>query len=84
MASKSTALTVRQGVGNVGDEAAGVQPTDEHDMFGQAVAASLRQMNRLHTIKAKVEIYRVLEKFVEIEESKWGKVCYIITIQLSD
>lgn len=62
-------------LGNVSDvqQHQTMLPFDEHEMFGQAVAASLRSMNRLHTIKAKVEIYGVLEKFVEMEEAAAGR-----------
>lgn len=43
---------------------------DDNDFFGSAVSGSLRQLSRLYNIKAKVEIYKVLEKFIEMEDRK--------------
>lgn len=42
----------------------------EDEFFCNSVACSLRKMSRLHNMKAKVEIYKVLEKFVEMEEAQ--------------
>lgn len=43
---------------------------DDNDFFGSAVSGSLKQLSRLYNIKAKVEIYKVLEKFIEMEDHK--------------
>lgn len=47
-----------------------MQQQDDNDFFGSAVSGSLRQLSRLHNIKAKVEIYKVLERFIELEDRK--------------
>ncbi|KAH8413800.1 hypothetical protein KR222_008368, partial [Zaprionus bogoriensis] len=41
----------------------------EDDFFCKSVAAYLRQLSRRHKIKAKVEMYQILEKYILIEES---------------
>ena len=45
-----------------------VHKQSEDDLFCSGVACSLKKLSRLHNIKAKVEIYKVLEKFVTLEE----------------
>lgn len=42
---------------------------DEDDFFCNAIACSLKKLSRLHNIKAKVEIYKILEHLIEAEES---------------
>lgn len=42
---------------------------DEDDFFCNSVACTLRKLSRLHNIKAKVEIFKVLETFIEQEEA---------------
>ncbi|EDW00959.1 uncharacterized protein LOC6561267 [Drosophila grimshawi] len=41
----------------------------EDDFFCKSVAAYLRQLSRRHKIKAKVEMYQILEKYILLEES---------------
>ncbi|XP_030375121.1 uncharacterized protein LOC115624537 [Scaptodrosophila lebanonensis] len=41
---------------------------DEDDFFCKSVAAYLRQLSRRHKIKAKVEMYQVLEKYILLED----------------
>ncbi|ALC40864.1 CG9437 [Drosophila busckii] len=41
----------------------------EDDFFCKSVAAYLRQLSRRHKIKAKVEMYQILEKYILIEEA---------------
>ncbi|EDW60999.1 uncharacterized protein hng1 [Drosophila virilis] len=41
----------------------------EDDFFCKSVAAYLRQLSRRHKIKAKVEMFQVLEKYILLEES---------------
>lgn len=41
----------------------------EDDLFCSSVACTLGKFSRLHNIKAKGEIMRVLEKYVEFEEA---------------
>ncbi|XP_060660696.1 uncharacterized protein LOC132794327 [Drosophila nasuta] len=44
----------------------------EDDFFCKSVAAYLRQLSRRHKIKAKVEMYQILEKYILLEESGTG------------
>ncbi|EDW09973.1 uncharacterized protein LOC6580178 [Drosophila mojavensis] len=44
----------------------------EDDYFCKSVAAYLRQLSRRHKIKAKVEMYQILEKYILLEESTTG------------
>ncbi|KAH8279430.1 hypothetical protein KR026_009574 [Drosophila bipectinata] len=39
------------------------------DFFCKSIAAYLRQLSRVHKIKAKVEMYQILEKYILLEES---------------
>lgn len=41
----------------------------EDDFFCKSIAAYLRQLSRVHKIKAKVEMYQILEKYILLEES---------------
>lgn len=41
----------------------------EDDFFCKSVAAYLRQLSRRHKIKAKVEMYQILEKYILLEET---------------
>lgn len=41
----------------------------EDDLFCSSVSCTLGKFSRLHNIKAKGEIMRVLEKYVEFEEA---------------
>ncbi|KAH8348601.1 hypothetical protein KR084_009053 [Drosophila pseudotakahashii] len=41
----------------------------EDDFFCKSIAAYLRQLSRVHKIKAKVEMYQILEKYIMLEES---------------
>ncbi|EDW73814.1 uncharacterized protein Dwil_GK19657 [Drosophila willistoni] len=42
----------------------------EDDFFCKSVAAYLRQLSRVHKIKAKVEMYQILEKYILVEETR--------------
>ncbi|XP_017040941.1 uncharacterized protein LOC108087868 [Drosophila ficusphila] len=44
----------------------------EDDFFCKSIAAYLRQLSRVHKIKAKVEMYQILEKYILLEESGTG------------
>ncbi|XP_017027393.1 uncharacterized protein hng1 [Drosophila kikkawai] len=44
-------------------------PETEDDFFCKSIAAYLRQLSRVHKIKAKVEMYQILEKYILLEES---------------
>jgi len=44
----------------------------EDDFFCKSIAAYLRQLSRVHKIKAKVEMYQILEKYIMLEESGTG------------
>lgn len=44
----------------------------EDDFFCKSVAGYLRQLSRRHKIKAKVEMYQILEKYILLEESTTG------------
>lgn len=46
-----------------------VQPQSEEDFFCRAVACTLKGLSRVHSMKAKVEIYQVLSKYTELEEN---------------
>lgn len=48
---------------------AGTTNETEDDFFCKSVAAYLRQLSRRHKIKAKVEMYQILEKYILLEES---------------
>ncbi|KAH8271582.1 hypothetical protein KR018_009387 [Drosophila ironensis] len=41
----------------------------EDDFFCKSIAAYLRQLSRVHKIKAKVEMFQILEKYILLEES---------------
>ncbi|XP_017015794.2 uncharacterized protein hng1 [Drosophila takahashii] len=41
----------------------------EDDFFCKSIAVYLRQLSRVHKIKAKVEMYQILEKYIMLEES---------------
>lgn len=45
------------------------QPQSEEDFFCRAVACTLKGLSRVHSMKAKVEIYQVLSKYTELEEN---------------
>lgn len=45
------------------------QPQSEEDFFCRAVACTLKNLSRVHSMKAKVEIYQVLSKYTELEEN---------------
>lgn len=45
------------------------QKSTEDDLFCSSVSCTLGKFSRLHNIKAKGEIMRVLEKYVEFEEA---------------
>lgn len=49
--------------------ATGVTNETEDDFFCKSVAAYLRQLSRRHKIKAKVEMYQILEKYILLEDS---------------
>lgn len=40
----------------------------EDKLFCSSVACTLNKLSRVHNIKAKCEIYKVLEKYIELEE----------------
>ncbi|XP_036333015.1 uncharacterized protein LOC118744238 isoform X1 [Rhagoletis pomonella] len=42
---------------------------NEDDLFGKSIAVYLRQLSRRHKIKAQVEMFQILEKYIELEES---------------
>lgn len=42
--------------------------TIEDKLFCSSVACTLNKLSRVHNIKAKCEIYKVLEKYIELEE----------------
>ncbi|XP_055855722.1 uncharacterized protein LOC129918976 [Episyrphus balteatus] len=42
---------------------------NEDDFFCKSVCVYLRQLNRVHKIKAKVEMFKILQKYIEIEEN---------------
>ncbi|XP_055905886.1 transcription factor Adf-1 [Eupeodes corollae] len=44
----------------------------EDDFFCKSVCVYLRQLNRVHKIKAKVEMFKILQKYIEIEEGVNG------------
>nr|CAL26884.1 CG9437 [Drosophila melanogaster] len=44
----------------------------EDDFFCKSIAAYLRQLSRVHKIKAKVEMYQILEKYILLEECGKG------------
>ncbi|XP_022221706.1 uncharacterized protein LOC111073615 [Drosophila obscura] len=44
----------------------------EDDYFCKSVAAYLRQLSRVHKIKAKVEMFQILEKYILLEEECRG------------
>lgn len=44
-------------------------PQSEEDFFCRAVACTLKGLSRVHSMKAKVEIYQVLSKYTELEEN---------------
>ncbi|EDW32790.1 GL10159 [Drosophila persimilis] len=46
----------------------------EDDYFCKSVAAYLRQLSRVHKIKAKVEMFQILEKYIMLEEERRGVV----------
>ncbi|TDG44680.1 hypothetical protein AWZ03_008915 [Drosophila navojoa] len=52
--------------------ATSVSNETEDDYFCKSVAAYLRQLSRRHKIKAKVEMYQILEKYILLEESTTG------------
>ncbi|XP_067633568.1 uncharacterized protein hng1 isoform X2 [Eurosta solidaginis] len=41
----------------------------EDDLFGKSIAVYLKQLSRRHKIKAQVEMFQILEKYIELEES---------------
>lgn len=41
----------------------------EDDYFCKTIGSYLRQLSRRHKIKAKVEMFQILEKYIELEES---------------
>ncbi|XP_033255271.1 uncharacterized protein LOC117194914 [Drosophila miranda] len=46
----------------------------EDDYFCKSVAAYLRQLSRVHKIKAKVEMFQILENYIMLEEERRGVV----------
>lgn len=44
-------------------------PETEDDLFGKSIAVYLKQLSRRHKIKAQVEMFQILEKYIELEES---------------
>lgn len=42
---------------------------NEDDFFCKSVSIYLRQLSRVHKIKAKVEMFKILQKYIEIEEN---------------
>ncbi|XP_011201718.1 uncharacterized protein LOC105225080 isoform X1 [Bactrocera dorsalis] len=45
-------------------------PETEDDLFGKSIAVYLKQLSRRHKIKAQVEMFQILEKYIELEESE--------------
>lgn len=69
----TTVTTGYEAVGGATTPAASTAGTTinetEDDFFCKSVAAYLRQLSRRHKIKAKVEMYQILEKYILMEES---------------
>ncbi|XP_037953015.1 uncharacterized protein LOC119683421 [Teleopsis dalmanni] len=57
-----------QDIGNQNDSFTEVPNETEDDFFCKSVSKYLQQLSRRHKIKAKVEIFQVLEKYIELEE----------------
>ncbi|XP_037812106.1 transcription factor Adf-1 [Lucilia sericata] len=45
-------------------------PPDTEEYFSKTIASYLRQLSPRHKIKAKVEMMQIIEKFIELEETK--------------
>ncbi|XP_065369550.1 uncharacterized protein hng1 [Calliphora vicina] len=45
-------------------------PSDTEEYFSKTIALYLRQLSPRHKIKAKVEMMQIIEKFIELEETK--------------
>ncbi|XP_011192365.1 uncharacterized protein Adf1_51 [Zeugodacus cucurbitae] len=46
----------------------------EDDLFGKSIAVYLKQLSRRHKIKAQVEMFQILEKYIELEESAKARI----------
>lgn len=42
---------------------------DSEEFFARTIASYLKQLSRRHSIKAKVEMMQILEKYIEMEEA---------------
>ncbi|XP_020713516.1 uncharacterized protein LOC101461013 isoform X2 [Ceratitis capitata] len=49
----------------------------EDDLFGKSIAVYLKQLSRRHKIKAQVEMFQILEKYIELEESAKTRILNI-------
>lgn len=54
---------------DISDKKNTTKTESEDDLFCSSVSCTLGKFSRLHNIKAKGEIMRVLEKYVELEEA---------------